>query len=310
MNKEQSAWQHQKELGSVYGIRLLRLLLNYKATQYLVHVLLYPIVFYYIVFAKQARLASVDYWQRVDPKNKHRPIHLYLLVYQHFLTFAQRLVQRFLIHTNDISNIQFKYQSNTQETLACIQQRSRGVVILSAHIGCLEALRALAKQHAVSIKPLMYLSNAKKYNQHASHTQEQESVITIESIHLNTIFMLENYINQPQSLAILADRISAQSQDRYVCVDFLGAPAKFPTGPYILASLLDCPLYMVFCVPIKAQKNAYELELFPLATTQEVKKAKHQKNFTPLVQLYADALTLQIKKNPHQWFNFYPFWQA
>lgn len=309
MNQEQTTWQHQKELGSVWGIRLLRLLLAYKITRYLAHLLLYPIVFYYVIFAQQARLASVDYWQRINPTIKHQRFLLYIRVYWHFLTFAQLLLQRFLIHTQKEPHIHFKYQGQTQDTLDFIHQKKEGVVVLSAHMGCLEALRSLARQHAVSIKPLMYLANAKKYNQHAAHKQEQESVITIESIDLSTIFKLENHIKNKQSLAILADRISAQSQERYVSVDFFGASAKFPTGPYILASLLNCPLFVVFCLPDKKQDNTYELELFQLATEQEVKEAKHKKNFTPIVERYADVLAQTIKKNPYQWFNFYSFWQ-
>ena len=51
-------------------------------------------------------------------------------------------------------------------------------------------------------------------------------------------------------MVIVGDRTPpAQSGSARVAhVDFLGAPAPFAQGPFILASLLDCPVYLCFCL--------------------------------------------------------------
>lgn len=47
-------------------------------------------------------------------------------------------------------------------------------------------------------------------------------------------------------VVIAGDRIGGTS--RTVTTDFLGHPAAFPVGPYVLASLFKCPLYLLGCI--------------------------------------------------------------
>ena len=45
---------------------------------------------------------------------------------------------------------------------------------------------------------------------------------------------------------IAGDRVPVAAHPRVALADFLGQPAAFPVGPYILGSVLQCPVYLLF----------------------------------------------------------------
>ena len=56
-------------------------------------------------------------------------------------------------------------------------------------------------------------------------------------------------------VALLGDRVGLN--DKAVAVDFFGTQARFATGPFLLAAILKCPIYLVF--GIYREPNLYEL---------------------------------------------------
>ncbi|MCZ6798656.1 MAG: glycosyltransferase family 2 protein, partial [Gammaproteobacteria bacterium] len=82
--------------------------------------------------------------------------------------------------------------------------------------------------------------------------------------------------------------------------------APFPQGSFILAGLLKCPVYLMFCLKQQAQYHVY-FELF----TEYLKFSDRKERLQTLnnaVQAYASRLEYYCLKAPMQWFNFFPFW--
>ncbi len=50
-----------------------------------------------------------------------------------------------------------------------------------------------------------------------------------------------------ECVALAGDRIPVEG-GALATASFLGAPARFPVGPYVIAALLDCPLYFLCSV--------------------------------------------------------------
>jgi hypothetical protein len=48
-------------------------------------------------------------------------------------------------------------------------------------------------------------------------------------------------------LFIAGDRTPVSGNRRTSVAPFLGADAEFSQGPYLMAALLDCPIYLFFC---------------------------------------------------------------
>jgi len=73
----------------------------------------------------------------------------------------------------------------------------------------------------------------------------------------------------------------------------------------VLAALLDCPVYLLFCLRREGVNHVY-FERF--AERLSWKRAARDAVIAASAQRYADRLAHHVRLAPLQWFNFYPFW--
>jgi len=105
-------------------------------------------------------------------------------------------------------------------------------------------------------------------------------------------------------VAIAGDRVPVHG-GRSVQASFLGAPAAFPIGPYVLASALGCPLYAMACVHAG---RGYRLSFERFAERVLLPRAQRQQALAAQAARYAGWLEAQLRRAPLDWFNFFPFW--
>ena len=105
-------------------------------------------------------------------------------------------------------------------------------------------------------------------------------------------------------IAILGDR--TQPGAKTVEVDFLGAKAQLPAGPYILAAMLRIPVY--FTAGIYKGGNHYDLYCIPFAERVVLDRRDRLASIQRYAQQYADLMAEFARKAPDNWFNFYDFW--
>ena len=85
----------------------------------------------------------------------------------------------------------------------------------------------------------------------------------------------------------------------------MGAPARFPVGPYVLAALMRCPLYAMGCV---RQADGHLLRFTELSHAVVLPRANREAALTALATSYAAWLQALVAQSPYDWFNFYDFW--
>jgi predicted LPLAT superfamily acyltransferase len=91
-------------------------------------------------------------------------------------------------------------------------------------------------------------------------------------------------------------------------VPFLGKVAPFPQGPYIIAALLECPVYTLFCLPDPS--GAGHRVVFEKFADQVVLPKGRNKDaaLKRYAGAYADQLGELCRKQPLLWYNFFDFW--
>src|SRR5262249_38225731 len=132
------------------------------------------------------------------------------------------------------------------------------------------------------------------------------SVIGVEEDALSTALRIREAVQRGELVAILADRRAAE-QGRNVTVDFLGSPAPFPSGPYLVAHTLKCPVYLVF--GLFFAPNRYEMYCEPFADTVRLDRGRREASIREYAQRYANRLAEHARSAPFNWFNFYDFWR-
>jgi predicted LPLAT superfamily acyltransferase len=87
---------------------------------------------------------------------------------------------------------------------------------------------------------------------------------------------------------------------------FLGTPAEFSQGPYLMAALLDCPVYLFFC---RREGERYGLRVERLAERIVLPRGRRGEALAAYAATYAARLEKHVLEDPFQWYNFYDFWR-
>ena len=106
-------------------------------------------------------------------------------------------------------------------------------------------------------------------------------------------------------VGLLADR--APLGHPTVPAAFLGGTAHFPSGPFVLASLLGAPVFTFRGVRTGTRRYHVSLALFDHRVV--LRRASRAADLGCYVQRYAAALERACRAHPLQWFNFFPFWE-
>jgi predicted LPLAT superfamily acyltransferase len=89
---------------------------------------------------------------------------------------------------------------------------------------------------------------------------------------------------------------------------FFGLDAKFPLGPFYIASQFNVPVS--FVSTMKETNSHYHFYATPpLQITIKNRKEREEKIINAST-LYASELESKVRQYPLQWFNFYNFWQT
>ena len=195
-----------------------------------------------------------------------------------------------------------------RDQLLAETKNGRGVVLLGAHLGNLEVCRVIAYlDKDVIINVLVHTKHAEKFNRLLNQYSCKSSLnlIQVTEITAATSILLSDKIDKGELVIIAADRTPVGHSQRLAKVDFLGAKALFPQGPFILASILKCPVYTIFCLKQQGRQVIY---FDSFSTGLRFPRKNREQAMQQTIQLYAWCLQDYCLKEPLQWFNFYDFW--
>jgi predicted LPLAT superfamily acyltransferase len=290
------AWLKQQERGTVITIRLivaLALTLGRRVARWL----LYPICLYYLLFSVKARRASLCYLARVLP---HKP--RLTDVFRHYFTFATVALDRFYLLKERYELFQIEVQG--KEVLEAIRKRGQGCLLLGAHIGSFEVLRALGTTNNIDVAMVMYEDNARMVNTvaRALNPALAESIIALGRF--DSMLKVQERLQESRWVGMLGDRtLDAEAQKQAV---FLGEPVGFANAPFQLSWMLKRPI--VFMVGLYRGGNRYELRFKELFDPGVVARSERTAAIEGALGAYVAELERCCRELPFNWFNFYDYW--
>ena len=85
----------------------------------------------------------------------------------------------------------------------------------------------------------------------------------------------------------------------------MGQPAPFPQGPFILASILRCPVNLIFAL---RQHGKLHIHCETFADPLLLPRGERQQALQNAIDHYAARLEHYALQSPLDWFNFFDFW--
>ncbi|MGY6276221.1 LpxL/LpxP family acyltransferase [Methylomonas sp. MgM2] len=301
-------WAALEERSLVWGIRVLVWIYRIFG-RWAFRLILGPVVSYYFLTGRVAREASLDYLHRLAGYCPELNLKVgWWLSYRHFLSFGETLLDKIIAWMGCIDPNQVDFP-NRPVLLKLIEQK-RGAMILSGHIGNLELCQAIADMRGlIRLNILVHTRHAEKFNRLLGRGAEGSATIKlIQVTELNPAMAVElqEKIDHGEFLVMVGDRVPVQG-GRTVKAKFLGEGADFPQGPYLLASMLQCPVFTLFCYPTRGRYQVH-LESFSGPFRIPRSEPRRTQMLSLMAQCYAVTLEQHCRAEPLQWFNFYPYW--
>ena len=302
-------WSSLEERGAYLGLKLM--LMTYRVLgRPGFSLLLYPVILYFYLVNGTARRASTDYLRRINMDIAGRKMlgrsPAQLRTFRHFMCFGEAILDKFRAWTGKLQLKDISFEN--RETFAALQESGQGAVLIASHLGNVEVSRALATHKTnLKITALVHTKHAKRFNRLMREENPDSSVSIIQTTEVGpgTAMLLKQKIDDGEFVVIVGDRTPVGESLRVIWAPFLGRPAPFPEGPFVLAAILKCPVLLIFCLK---HNDRFRVIYEPFCDVIDMPRARRREVLSELVIRYAKRLEFHCLNHPYQWFNFFDFW--
>ncbi len=275
--------------------------------------LLWPVVCYFWLTGRAQRKASQDWLNQITDYARQKGITLPqpLGSFRHFLRFGNAMLDKIACwHGALLWGRDIDFAPGAQAILAA--DKPVGKLILASHLGDMEVCRALVQRDGnIMMNALVFNQHARRFKQLLEEVAPQagNNIIPVSDIGPETAMLLQEKLDAGEWVTIMADRTSVNGQDARHPVlwsPFLGRPAPFGQGPFLLAAALRCPVVLMFAL---RQQDKLRIWYEPFANPLILPRQTRLTALQQAVDRYAQRLEHYALLSPLDWFNFFDFWQ-
>jgi predicted LPLAT superfamily acyltransferase len=291
-------WTRQRERGSTAAMRLMAWIVTRLGFR-VGYALLFPIAVYFFLSSPVQRAAIRHFLRRSlgrepSPRDLFRPFFVFsaTLLDRLFLLDGKRRGYDLHVVGLDLLN----------ERIA----RGQGCILLGAHLGSFDAMRAVADTGCpVEVVALMHQNNAVNVASFFAEWGPRQAAAVIPLGQPDAMLRAKECLERGGLVGILADRTPGTG--KVIKVPFMGKAASFPLGPHILAGVLGAPVMIAFGVWTGPRR--YEVHFQPFAERVVLDRRGRQAALEAVTGDYAARIERIARDFPYNWFNFYDFWE-
>ena len=279
-----------------------------------------PIVgFFYYVFSGQARIYCRQYQKQLYffSGQKSKRVNTFAQI----ASFALCIVEKISAWSGKIHLKDIVFQNDDVEELKMFLGEGKGAYIMTSHLGNAELLRCLATLNETGVRRNVEVTavmdiEASEFNKTLREINPDSAIhlVNASEISIDTIGQLQESVKNGGLVVIGSDRTSPSSPERTVPCDFLGRRAMFPYGSFLLAFLINAPVYFVFAARQKTfmlcpRYDMYVYRAKSLSESKAVPRAERHAKIEELCFEFVKILENLCILYPYQWYNFYNYWQ-
>jgi predicted LPLAT superfamily acyltransferase len=126
------------------------------------------------------------------------------------------------------------------------------------------------------------------------------NLLPVSEIGVETAVLVKAKLDAGEMAAMAADREAALNEKSGAPLDFLGGRALFPRGAFRFLKLMECDFCFAFIC--RNGRGGFDLhaDFFEAAAARRPEE---------VMAAFVRRLEGLVLRYPHQWYNFYDFWQ-
>lgn len=262
------------------------------------YVLTVPVAVYFSFMSPDVA-ATMDYHRRVFgnvPWWKRR-----WLVFRHFLSFGRAIIDRTAILAGQTRHFSFSFDGEHHVHKALAE--GHGALLLTAHVGNWEAAGQLLTRLDVPINVTGFDNESAEIRSLLNQSSKAKFRLLPLTGSPTDAIPLVAALRRGEIVAMLGDRAYGSPSKR---APFLNGTAAFPIGAYVLASIANAPLVTVF--NLREPGGHYRFFGFPAQYPKMPAHHLRDDYLKSCAATFAQNLEATLKRDPLQWYNFFPFW--
>ena len=264
--------------------------------RHIIYAVMALVVPFYMLFSHKGYLASYRFFRL---RLGYGPLKSFFNVYGNHFCFGKIIIDRYAAYAGK----KFRLINSDPDHFAALMKQDAGFVQLSSHVGSFE----MAGYLLTSTKPvngLVYAGETEVMMKYRSAIMGRHNIHLIRMDGTMTaLFEMNAALNRGEIVSMTGDRLFGSPKG--VKCRFFGEDALFPIGPFSLAAQKEVPLLAVF--NMREKGGAYRIYEYLLEVDASLPA---RKRIAALSQEFADRLEEVVRKYPHQWFNYYDFWES
>jgi predicted LPLAT superfamily acyltransferase len=254
--------------------------------------------FFFLVVSSGDRAVSRQYLRKALGREP-----TLLDVFRHFQSFATAILDRVYLLNGQYGCFDVRVEG--EEIVAGALARGNGCLLIGAHFGSFEIVRFLGHTARVPrVSLVMYEENTKTLNAALNAINPDLSMRVISLGRIDSMLQLERALTEGEFVGMLADR--TLGDESTMSREFLGAPARFPVGPFRIAALLRRPAILM--LGAYRGGNRYDIYFEMLADMSSINRADRGRAIEEALGSYVRRLEHHCRTAPYNWFNFYDYW--
>ncbi len=288
-----SKWEGASK-GSLLGYKIFAFSVRNLGLRFSYFILLF-VAFYYFLFSWKSSKSIYSYFRNRQQFNRFKS---FFGIYRSYYVFGQTLIDRILISSG--KRDRFTYDFDGIEKIIKVLEEGNGGILISAHLGNFEISEYFFEDIGADlvtniVTTDMERQQIKNYLDQLSLKSSLKYILIKED--MSHIFEFNRALGNNEIICITGDRYFEGS--KFLETTFLGASAKFPSGPFLLGSRLKVPVLFVYVM----KDSATHYHLYAREAKVEYRNEK------VLLESYAESVSHFVKKYPYQWFNYFDFWE-
>jgi len=298
-------WSWLAERGVYLGLAFLALSFRLFGRRGCIAIMM-PVVLYFYLAGGEQRRASRQFLARACAAQGSRKRPGFIDGYRHFLSFAIGALDTFAAWTGRLPASALI--RGDLPDLAEAERSEEGALFIVSHIGSIEVARALLDPETRSrLTILVHTRHAENYSRliRTFRPDAAFDVMQVSELGPESAIALKERIDRGRWVVIAGDRTPVTGQAHTSPVPFLGRKARFSHGPYILAALLGCRVYTLFC---RREGRHYRLDVRKFSDRVTLPRSSRRAALAEYAAQFAKRLERQALEDPWQWYNFYDFW--